>query len=221
MLLEIIGTATLAGDLMVREGDRGSSAIALADGTSRPFVDMAWGDAVEEFRKRGNVTPEDLATLIEGIATQAAEERQRILETVQKMTLEKLEKVIADGDTYADFAKALRKDLAPLGITADDDSYLSTVFRTNVASAYSAGRDRASKDPDIIAERPFALYLTANDGLVRAEHQAYAEANNGIYRIGSAEWEAVRPPPKDSPFNCRCSWVTLTEEQARERGWSE
>lgn len=216
--------AEMAGDLMVREGERGGpKMIALADGDGsagdgRHFVSLPWEDAVEEFKKRGNVTPYDLQRLIQGVAVRSAEERKKLLAYVQETTLDKLATAVSDGETYADFAEALRAETVPLGITADDDGYLQMVFRTNVQGAYSAGRDRASKDPEIIAERPFALYLTAGDGFVREEHAAHAEKNQGVYRIGSAEWEAVRPPPKDSPYNCRCSWVTLTEEQARERG---
>lgn len=218
LLLETIGVATLAGDLMIREGQRSDPLIALAEGSGTPFVDLPWADAVEEFRKRGNVTDEDLATLLEGIAFTSREERQRMLETIQQTTLDKLATAVSEGETYEDFAEALRTETVPLGITADDDSYLQMVFRTNVQGAYSAGRDRASKDPEILELRPYALYLTAGDSFVRSEHAEYAERNNGVYRIGSPEWEAVRPPPKDSPFNCRCSWVTLTREEALERG---
>jgi hypothetical protein len=216
--------AEMAGDLMVREGDRGGpKMIALADGDAgsgdrKHFVSLPWEEAVEEFRKRGNVTPTDLQRLIQDVSVRSAQERNKLLAFVQQTTLDKLATAVEEGETYEDFAEALRTETVPLGITADDDSYLQMVFRTNVQGAYSAGRDRASKDPEILEQRPFALYLTAGDGFVRSEHAEYAERNNGVYRIGSPEWEAVRPPPKDSPFNCRCSWVTLTREQALERG---
>jgi hypothetical protein len=220
LLLETIGMADMAGELMLREGDTGEHFVALAagdGGTPTPFVSLPWTDAVEEFRRRGRVTDEDLATLLADIAFRSEEERKRMLEFVQQTAHEKLADVIANDGTYADFAEGLRDETIPLGINPEDDSYLRTVFRTDVASAYSSGRDRASKDPELLAERPFALYLTAGDGLVRSEHAEYAEQNNGVYIIGSAEWEAVRPPPKRTPFNCRCSWVTLTVAQAFER----
>jgi hypothetical protein len=217
--------ATLAGDLMVREGEKGAPRrLELApprgdipDDDDDPFVDKPWADAVEWLRARGKVKDEDLARLLNDAAARSREERLKLLAMVQEKTYEKLADAVDDGQTYQAFAKDLRTGLVPIGVTAEDDGYLQMVFRTNVQSAYSAGRDKASKDPEIIAERPFALYLTAGDGLVRSEHAEYAERNNGVYRIGSPEWEAVRPPPKDSPFNCRCSWVTLTVAQAYER----
>lgn len=217
--------AEMSGDLMVREGERGGPRlIALADdggaSAGMHFVSLPWEEAVEEFRKRGNVTPYDLQRLIQGVATRSAEERAKLLQYVQERTYSLLAEAIGDdASTYKSFAEGLRDETIPLGINADDDGYLQMVFRTNVQGAYSAGRDRASKDPELLAERPIALYLTAGDGLVRSEHAAYAEQNGGMYRIGSPEWEAVRPPPRNSPYNCRCSWVTLTLEQAQERGW--
>lgn len=213
--------AELAGNLMVREGERGApKRLDLARGDDGPFVSLPWEEAVEEFRKRGNVTPNDLTRLLRDVEARSREQRDALLLHVQERTYDLLAEAVGDdGSTYKSFAAKLRADMAPLGISADDDGHLQMVFRTNVQGAYSAGRDRASKDPELLAERPFAQFLTAGDGLVRSEHAEYAERNNGVYIIGSPEWEAVRPPPKDSPFNCRCSWVTLTLEQAIERGW--
>lgn len=223
--------AELAGNLMVREGERGAPRrldLARGDGPDddgpgeQPFVSLPWEEAIEEFSKRGNVRPGDLERLLNDVAFRSQQERQRMLQYVQERTYDLLTDAVADdGSSFKSFAAELRADMAPLGISATDDGYLQMVFRTNVQGAYSAGRDKASKDPELLAERPIALYLTAGDGLVRSEHAAFAEQNGGMYRIGSAEWEAVRPPPKGSPYNCRCSWVTLTLEQARERGWQE
>jgi DNA-directed RNA polymerase specialized sigma24 family protein len=221
--------AELAGNLMVREGEKGApKRLELApprgetpddEEPEDPFVDKPWQDAVDAFRKRGNVTPEDLARLLRDVQARSREQRDALLVHVQERTYELLAEEIGEGSgTYKTFAAKLRADMAPIGVTAEDDGYLQMVFRTNVQGAYSAGRDKASKDPEILELRPYALYLTAGDGFVRSEHAEYAEKNQGVYRIGSPEWEAVRPPPKGSPFNCRCSWVTLTREEAIERG---
>lgn len=226
ILLETIGMADMAGDLMLREGDplKPSFVALAADGgvsDARVFVDLPWLEAVEEFRKRGAVTPRDLERLIRDIATRSQEARKKLLQFVQDKAHEKLANVIHDGGSYRDFAEGLRDETIPLGINPDDDHYLKMVFRTNVQGAYSSGRDRASKDPDIIEQRPIAQYLTVGDAFTRPEHAKFAEANGGgFYVIGSDEWEAARPPPKGSPWNCRCSFVTLYLEQAREAGYT-
>lgn len=213
----LFGTNVVAGftgDLMVREGERGDPLLELARDDD-PFVSLPWEEAVQEFKKRGRVTDRDLSTLLKTVENKTRDDRSALLQYVQETAIDKLaQAVAADDSTYESFAKDLRQDLVPLGINADDDSYLRMVFRTNVQSAYSAGRDRASKDPELLEQRPYARYLSVGDGLTRPEHREYAERNGGIYRIDSPEWELVRPPPKASPWNCRCSWVTLTAEQA-------
>jgi hypothetical protein len=218
-LFEANVLAELAGELMVRDGERGGPAV-LELAREQAFVSLPWREAVEAFRERGTVTDRDLETLLRDVATRSARARADLLAHIQDVVHDKLAAAIEnDGSTFREFAEAVRDETIPLGINPDDDAYLQMVFRTNVQGAYSAGRDRASKDPDLLDERPIALYLTAGDGLVRSEHAQFAERNGGMYEISSPEWGRVRPPPAGSPFNCRCSWVTLTLEQARERGW--
>jgi len=224
--LALFGTmvvAQLAGGLMVREGERGGPRLlklARNDDDDEeeddPFVALPWEEAVTEFKKRGRVTDQDLATLLRDVEFQTRQDRERMLQHVHQATLEKLAAAVHDDDsTFKQFAKDLRQDLVPLGVNADDDTHLRMVFRTNVQSAYSLGRDRASKDPELLEQRPYAQYLMVGDMFTRDEHREYAERNLGIYLIGSPEWELIRPPPKSSPWNCRCSWVTLTPDEAR------
>lgn len=214
--------ALMTGALMVYEGEAGPALLEFARGDApgdEPFVHLPWTEAVEEFRKRGRVSESDLATLVRDALVQSEEERRRLLEHVQEKAYAHLADVIAAGGSYGDFAESIQADTAALGISVKDDHYLRMVFRTNVAGAYSQGRDRASKDPAVRSERPIALYLPVNDVFTRAEHREYGERHGGMYLIDSPEWEQVRPPPKASPWNCRCGWTTLTLEQARARGW--
>lgn len=71
----------------------------------------------------------------------------RILRDVEFQTRADRDRVSPDGSTFKDFAEELRSDLGKMGITAEDSGHLRMVFRTNVQSAYSLGRDRASKVP--------------------------------------------------------------------------
>lgn len=214
----------MSGVLMVYEGE-GDAPLTFARGDDplapEPFVHLPWAEAVSEFRKRGRVNDTDLARLVRAAQVASEEQRRLLLEQVQEKAYKHLADVVEHGGTYENFAASVRDDTAALGITVEDDSYLRMVFRTNVAGAYSGGRDVASKDPDVLSERPIAQYLPVGDMFTRAEHAAYGQANGGgFYVIGSAEWEELRPPPKPSPHNCRCGWTTHTLEQARALGYT-
>lgn len=219
LIAEQSGIAFMAADLLVRSHSRAHATFKLAQGDGMlpgggddeplvQFVDMPWEEAIREWKKRGRVTENDLERLIRQVAHDSDEASRLLLERVQERTLEHLETALRDGKTYEKFAEDLRGGLVPLGITADDDAYLQTVFRTNVQSAYGAGRYIAITDPEVVAERPYVQYLTVGDGFVRPSH---AKLHGKVFRVDSSEWRAIAPP---NGFNCRCGLVSLTAEQA-------
>lgn len=199
----------LAGQLMVR----GSEARTIQlDAKDKPaFLDLPWVDAIEEFKARGIVKPTELSTLLKDYAQRADKARQLMLGQVQTFVRSELEKSLAEGGTFKDFAARIEDGGTGLGITEADPAYLNMVFRTNVQSAYGAGRYRAMTDPDVMDAQPFVEYRTVGDARVREEH---AVLDKTVYAIGSDEWQRIAPP---NGFNCRCSMVTLTRDEAKGR----
>jgi hypothetical protein len=225
LFLESNVMAAMTGALMVIEGEPDAPPVTFARGDTpgddEPFVHLPWTEAVEQFRKRGRVSEQDFARLVRDAVVQSEEQRRLLLEHVQESAYRHLAEVITNGGDYSDFATSVQDDAAALGISVKDDHYLRMVFRTNVAGAYSGGRDIASKDPAVLSERPIAQFLPINDMFTRPEHREYGERNGGgFYVIGSAEWELVRPPPQGSPWNCRCGWTTHTLAAARALGYT-
>lgn len=58
------------------------------------------------------------------------------------------------------------------------------------------------------------MYDAINDGRTRPHHSAL---DNFIAPIDDPIWRKIYPP---NGFRCRCSTMTLTEAQARQRGWN-
>ena len=119
--------AEMAGDLMVREGERGarkfakSIALAAGDGSvSSPFTSMPWTDAVEEWRNRSNVSSGELSTLLRNTVTRSREEQRKLLENIQEAVRDNLAYAIADGETYADFAVQIAAVLGRKKLQAAD-----------------------------------------------------------------------------------------------------
>lgn len=87
---------------------------------------------------------------------------------------------------------------------------LKTIYQTNLQSAYSHGRwIRQQEDK---RNKPYLMYVTKNDSLVRPEHQILHKT---IRPIGDAFWLYNTPPLS---LNCRCKSRGITAEEAEQRG---
>ncbi len=90
-------------------------------------------------------------------------------------------------------------------------AHLETVYRTNVQTAYSAGHWRQFEENR--DDRPYLMYSAINDSRTRPAHAAMS---GHIAPLDDPIWKRWTPP---CGYNCRCSQVSLTPEQARARGY--
>lgn len=203
--------ADMAGQLMVqgREAQRVELGAIGAGQDPRAFLNLPWPEAIEEFKRRGLLSEDEFARMLQTYAQRSVEARRAMLERLQTLMRQLLVTAVEEGQTFREFAASVEDGTAPLGISKQDPSYLQTVFRTNVQSAYGAGRFRAMTDPDVMEARPFVQYRTVGDARVRPAH---AKLHNLVFRINNPEWHRIAPP---NGFNCRCSAVTLDREQAK------
>lgn len=87
---------------------------------------------------------------------------------------------------------------------------LRTIYQTNLQSAYSHGR--WVQQQANAKNKPYLIYLTKNDSLVRPEHQFLHKT---IRPIGDAFWLYNTPPLS---WNCRCVSRALTSKEAEQYG---
>ena len=206
--------ADMGGQLMV--AGREAQVITMAAGdplptpkpSPKPFLDLPWSDAIESFKARGLVSETDFETLLGDYAQRSAVARQLMLEQVQSEVMRHLTDAIAKGETFPEFADKVTELTGSLGLSPAKPSYLQMVFRTNVQSAYGAGRFKAITNPRIAQSRPFVQYRTVGDARVREEH---AVLDGHTYAVDDPVWLRVAPP---NSYNCRCSVVTLSKAQA-------
>lgn len=199
--------ADLAGQLLVRTGI--DQRIQLSAPKREPsFLDKPWEDALAYFRNRVPSNQNELSTLLRGYAQRADVARLLMLKQIREEVNAQLEKALIEGSTYQEFARALANGDQSLGITNADPHYLKMVFRTNLQSAYGAGRFKAMMDPVVQNARPIAGYRTVGDARVGEDHRPL---DGTCYEITSDTWHRICPPNRP---NCRCSMVAMTREEA-------
>lgn len=89
---------------------------------------------------------------------------------------------------------------------------LQTIYRTNLQSAYMAGRHRQAMAE--IDRAPYAQYLAVRDSRTRPAHAAM---HGRVFRLDSPEWSLIGP---GNGYNCRCRARYLSERELTARGLS-
>lgn len=93
--------------------------------------------------------------------------------------------------------------------------HLETAFRTNVQSAYSAGRWAQLNHPAVKKTRPYWMY----DAILDARTTVICRERDGTVLPADDPWWRSNTPPLH--FNCRSGIRALTEADAKRRGITE
>jgi len=144
---------------------------------------------------------------------------------------EMVRKALDDGISLGEFKKNLQAALerkgwfAPKGEKAEIEMpdgtvrkrlagwRLETIFRTNVQTAYSAGRYKQMEA--VKKRRPWWQYMAIMDAVTRPDHAAL---NGRVWQADHPVWDTWYPP---NGFNCRCYVKTLSGRQMEARGLDE
>lgn len=99
------------------------------------------------------------------------------------------------------------------GTVANPSARLETIYRSNVQSSYSAGRERLASHPTVKRLRPYKRFDAVMDTRTTDD---ICRPLNGVVKPADDPWWNDHTPPLH--YNCRSGTVTLTDEQAREEG---
>ncbi|EAS2078083.1 phage head morphogenesis protein [Salmonella enterica] len=201
----------------------GDSAMPVNEG-----VDLAWAmglapaEAVEYFESKGYAIGlhwHDVEAAAQAKAfTVAGVLKLDILADIKTATGDMLK----NGGTLRDFERQLtpvleRKGWLGKGLVVDEETgelygkrlmprRLETIFRTNMQSAYMAGRWR--QQMETVGTHPYLQYVAVMDMRTRPSHAAL---NGRIFRYDDPGVGVIYPP---NGYNCRCRMRALTPEQA-------
>lgn len=145
--------------------------------------------------------------------------------TVQRSIIDAMQ----EGKGYKAWAKDIDKVLAKSGwydgqinvdaqgnakkVTTGGQHRLETIYRTNVAAAYEAGRQQVifnDRDDDPFG---YVMYSAIMDNRTRPTHKAL---HGKVMEKSEPAWSSISPP---NGYNCRCTIVELTQGQIDRYGY--
>lgn len=183
--------------------------------TAPPSDDPAQFDqAVDAFNARIPMTRAEWDTL--------AEAEQEFAFTVSRVAqadlvttvYDKLAAAVRDGTTFEDFQDQVGDQLIQAW-GGDIPGRLQTIFRTNVQTAYNAGRFQQMNDPDVKEARPFWQF----DGIADSRQSEICADCDGVILPADDAWWTTHHPPLH--HQCRSKVSPLDPDEAGERGISD
>jgi SPP1 gp7 family putative phage head morphogenesis protein len=176
-----------------------------------PF-NLPFKAAAKHFAKKVPLTREQFDLLAAWAKTRAftvaTVTKARVLEDLH----DGLQKALEQGLTFGDFNELLDDVMGARGWAGVKPWHAENVFRTNLQSAYGAGRwkqQQAQRD-----DFPFLQLHEVDDDRTRDSHHA---VDGTVKPVGDRWWLTHYPP---WAFMCRGSVESLTEDEARAIGIS-
>lgn len=122
-----------------------------------------------------------------------------------------IDRAIRDGTTLEDFKRAIgdRVRRAWGGSVDAPGHRLDTIFRTNVQSAYSAGRWAQLTDDDVMESHPVWTFDAVLDD---ATTDVCEDCDGTTLDAGASWWDSHNPPLH---FSCRSGIIPMTVEDAK------
>jgi SPP1 gp7 family putative phage head morphogenesis protein len=128
-----------------------------------------------------------------------------------------IDRAVSQGESFAEWRRKIKERLLRAwrrnDATPENPAWrLETIFRTNVQSAYSAGRYEQLSDPVIMEARPYRMY----DAVIDDRTTEICQERNGTILPADDPWWDTNWPPLH--FACRAGVRSLRESQARRKG---
>jgi SPP1 gp7 family putative phage head morphogenesis protein len=192
----------------------------------RAAMKMAPKDAVAYFRSKGYEITDQWQEMRGAnhakAFTVAKAMRMDILQDIRGA----VDEALAEGVTEREFVKRLAPKLKAKGwwgketwkdakgndreVQLGSPWRLKTIYRTNLQTAYMAGRYR--RQLASVSTRPYWQYVAVIDSRTRPSHRAM---NGRVFRWDDPIWQYLYPP---NGWGCRCRVRNLTERQLEREG---
>lgn len=163
--------------------------------------------AIKFWQERAKLTWDQAKGLADGAKARAFYVTGLYQQDLVQLVSDGIEAALTNGETLPQFKARILQAIESQGWHGHR---VENIFRTNMQSAYSAGRYK--KMQAVKKSRPYWQYLAVMDKRVRPSH---AVLHGKVYPADHEFWGSNYPP---NGFRCRCSVVTLSERQVKAQG---
>lgn len=172
--------------------------------------DLPMAEALEFWRAKVRLPPKEFYALAESHRVRAFTVSGLARADMIHEIYRSMGRALESGETFEEWKKSLPHIWEENGWTGKRAWRVDNIFRTNIQTAYNAGRYKQMME--VSEGRPYWQYSAVNDSRTRPTHRAL---HGRVYRHDSPFWDTFYPP---NGFRCRCKVKTLSERQVRERG---
>ncbi len=190
-----------------------SAALAAEPTAPMMAMDLPPQEAIDWFRSKGVVTPEQFAALDAAAKARAFTASGLQDDYVLNAMKDSLQQALEQGQTVNQWLGNIEDLFTRTGLSELGDIpmwRLRNIYRQNIFEAYSAGRWQQMQLTK--TARPYLMYLTMEDDLVRPEHAALDRI---VKPMDDPFWDSYYPP---WDWNCRCLVVSMDEQDLAEEG---
>lgn len=182
---------------------------------------MAPSDAVAYFRSKGYRITDQWQDMLGAAHARAFTVAKAMKMDVLQDIRSAVDEALAEGVTEREFVNRLAPKLKAQGwwgketwkdatgadreVQLGSPRRLKTIYRTNLQTAYMAGRYR--RQLASVEARPYWQYVAVMDSRTRPSHRAM---NGRVFRWDDPIWQYFYPP---NGWGCRCRVRNLTERQ--------
>lgn len=193
--------------------DRSTRKMEFAEPTAEEIENMPYAEAVEYLKKRDVLNKVDYDRLSAQLKFRAFTASRISDGALLKRINGELIKNIEDGNGLKDFLGMTKTDvLSKVGLGNAGGWYWETVYRTNVQTAYNAGRMMGYEE-----DRPLALELVVIDDARTTDYCRQYAGKGFILPYDDPFWKTHIPP---FHFNCRTTVRAIYDEREIPQQWS-
>ena len=168
-----------------------------------PEAAIAW------WKQRAKLTDAEARALTEGARQRAFYVTGLARRDLVQLVSDGIQAALENGETLDSFRERITDAIRAEGW---HDRRVELIFRTNMQSAYAAGRWK--KIQAVKASRPYLQYVAR---MVRTR-PSHAILHRLVYPVDHEFWKTNYPP---NGFRCHCHVVTLSSRQVEKRGLTE
>jgi len=169
----------------------------------------AYDDAISFMQKKLALQPNQISNLKKMYGPYAIQATHGMGNVIEKKVQQAMKTIITKNYHIKNAMAHLSDTLKKAGVKATNPWLLETTVRTQIHTAYSAGRWDASQATEIQDILWGWEYVTAGDFRVRDEH----EMLDGVkLPKEDPQWTRIWPP---NGFNCRCDVLEIYKDEGR------